>query len=289
MNCSNDIIHPSTSCNNSEGMLKMIILAKDYVSIATGELALTKATWDTLVQAEDIIPIPVAISTEPMNEGSVYEQTPLGSMWVRDGRMEVKYNINTNLDLHSKMRSLNGSEYTKVFYVYNSGLIAGTQTPSDATINPYELALMHVEYHTDNDGTAGGKTPIFLSFEDAREFQDYPKFLQPTWNPLKLQALKNVQLEVVSASATSIVVKAYIPHIKEGYKNPVEGLVTADFLSTTAAGVVETIVATEDANVPGTYTLAGTGLVTGFVNLKKPSLMTTKGYKSTGAVAKTVA
>ena len=104
-----------------------------------------------------------------------------------------------------------------------------------------------------------------------------------------MKALTNVQLEVVSVSVTSIVVDAYVPHIKEGYKNPVEGLVTADFLSTKTAGVVETINATEDANVPGRYTLAGTGLATGFVNLKKPSLMTTKGFKSVGAVAKTVA
>lgn len=294
MNCTTNPIHPSTSCNNSDGMLKMIILAKEDVSIAKGSgsehAAMTKATWETLVQAEDIIPIPVAISTDPTNEGAIYEQTPLGSMWVRDGRMEVKYNINTNMDLHSKLRSLNGSEYTKAFYVYNSGMIYGTQTTGETAFDAYELALMHVEYHTDNDGSVGGKTPIFLSFEDAREFQDYPKAFQPTWNPLKLKALTNVQLEVVSASATSIVVRAYVPHIKEGYKNPVEGLVVGDWLSTTTAGVVETISSsTENLNVPGEYTLAGTGLATGFINMKKPSLMTTKGFKSVGAVAKTVA
>lgn len=285
------VLNPSTSCNQSEGMLKMVIFAKDGVSLATGSAASTKAAWDTLNQNKDIIVLPAAISTEPTNEGAVYEQTPLGSMWVRDGRQEMKLNINTNMDLHSKIRTLNNGGYNNVYYVYNSGVIAGTKIEGDVKFYPFALELLHIEYHTDNDGSVGGKTPVFISFADPTEFQDRPMFVKPTaFNPLRLTALKNAAIEVISASATSIVIDVFIPHIKFGLQNPIEGLVAGDFLLTAASGASQTISgAVEDSLVDGRYTLSGTGLVTGLLDLKESSAMTTQGYSSTGTVAITIA
>lgn len=285
------VINPTTSCNQSEGMLKMVILAKDGVSIPTGTAAMQKATWDALIQSRDILPLPVAISTEPTNEGAVYEQTPLGSMWVRDGRQEMKLHINTNMDLHSKIRTINSGVYNNAWYLYTSGVMAGTKIDGDVKFYPYGLELLRAEYHTDNDGSVGGKTPVFISFADPTEFQDRPMFVKPTaFNPLRLTALKNAAIEVISASATSIVVDVYIPHIKFGLQNPIEGLVAGDFLLTTTAGAAQTISgAVEDSLVDGRYTLSGTGLASGFLDLKESSAMTTQGYSSTGAVTITIA
>lgn len=288
--CTPNIINPSTSCNKPEGMIKQVIFAKESVSFADITAALLKAGWDSLIQSKAIIPLPVAMSTEPMNEGAIYEQTPLGSTFVRDGRMELKVNIEANLDLHSKIRTLNTGNYNKVFLVYTSGVILATKQPSSDILYPLGLQMMHVEPQVLNDGAVTSKTPIHLTFDDLKEFNDYPALIVPTWNPLRLSALKNVQLKVISANATTIVVDAYIPHVNSEFKNPVEGLVSADFLSTTAAGVVETIGSVApDTNVLGRYTITGTGLVTGFIDLKLPSLMTTKGFESTGKVVKTIA
>lgn len=271
-------------------MIKQVIFAKESVSFADITAALLKAGWDSLIQSKAIIPLPVAMSTEPMNEGAIYEQTPLGSTFVRDGRMELKVNIEANLDLHSKIRTLNTGNYNKVFLVYTSGVILATKQPSSDILYPLGLQMMHVEPQVLNDGSVTSKTPVHLTFDDLKEFNDYPALIVPTWNPLRLAALKNVQLKVISANATTVVVDAYIPHVNSEFKNPVEGLVSADFLSTTAAGVVETIGSVApDANVLGRYTITGTGLVTGFIDLKLPSLMTTKGLESTGKVAKTIA
>ena len=285
------VISPSTICNQSEGMLKMVIFAKDGVSLSTGAAAMTKSAWDALIQNMDIIPLPAAISTEPTNEGAVYEQTPLGSMWVRDGRQEMKININTNMDLHAKIRTLNSGLYNNVYYVYTSGVIAGTKIAGDVKFYPYALELLHVEYHTDNDGSVGGKTPVFISFSDPTEFQDRPMYVKPTaFNPLRLEPLKNASIEIVSASATTIVFNAYIDHIKYGLKNPIEGLVAADMLLLKADGSSQTISGlVEDSLVDGRYTISGTGLVTGTLNFKESSAMTTKGYASTGAVTVTIA
>lgn len=291
MNCIPTVINPSSSCNKPEGMVKMIILAKEGVSFASDSAATVKANWDALVQSKDILPIPVAIMSEPSNEGAVYEQTPLGSMFVRDGRQEMKVSIASNHDLHAKIRSINSGNYTKVFWCYTSGIILGTRTAGEETIYPFDLELLHAEYRTENDGSVGGKSPIHMTFADPREYQDYPAILAPSWNIFRLQPLTNVALTVVSASATSIVVDAYVPHANAGFKAPVSGLITVgDWLLTTSAGVVETVGGvTENAQVAGRYTITGTGYVTGFVNLKTPSTMTTKGFESVGAVAKTIA
>ena len=285
------VLQPSTPCNLSEGMIKKIIFAKDGVSLATGDAAMTKAAWDTLIQSKDILVMPAAISVEQMNEGAIYEQTPLGSMWVRDGRKEMKLNINSNMSLHSLIRTLNNGGYNNAYLLYTSGVIAGTKTTGDVKFYPYAIELSHVEYHTDNDGAVGGKTPVFISFADPTEFEDRPMYVKPTaFNALRLEALKNAEITIVSASATSIVFDVNIPHIKYGFQNPIEGLVVADFVLLKAAGSAQTLSGiVEDALVDGRYTASGTGLATGSLNLKEPSAMTTKGFASVGAVAVTIA
>jgi len=288
MTCSTNFLNPSTSCDQLEGMLKMVVLVKKGFAFAAPTNAETLADWITAIQAKNIIPLKALFGSEPANEGAQYEQSPLATLFIRDGRMERKVQIATNLDLHSKLRSLNSGDWD-VFFVFENGAIVGF---NDGTgVSPFEMELVHVEYQTDNEGSVSSKTPIHLTFADARQYQDSPIIIKPTWNPFtKLKPLANVALEVVSSNATTIVVRAYVPHILYGYKNPVEGLVVGDWLSTTAAGVVETIsTSVEDTNVPGTYTLTGSGLVTGFINLKMASLMTTKGFESTGAKGKTVA
>ena len=284
------VLQPSTPYNLSEGMIKKIVFFKDGVSFATGAEAMLKASWDTLNQNKDIIVLPVAISTEPMNEGAIYEQTPLGSMWVRDGRKEMKFNINSNLALHSNIRTLNNGGYNNACLIYTSGVVAGTKNAGDVKFYPYSLELLHVEYHTDNDGAVGGKTPVFISFADPTEFEDRPMYVKPTaFNALRLEPLKNAEITIVSASATSIVFDVNIPHIKYGFHNPIEGLVVADFILLKTDGSAQTLSGVvEDALVDGRYTASGTGLATGSLNLKEPSAMTTKGFASIGAVAVTI-
>ena len=290
MGCESNVKNPSTSCNNPQGLLKKLIFAKESVSFPDHASALPKAAWDALVQSKDIIPMEEAMLVENQKTDTGYEETSLGTAFTNEGKDIFKYNITSNLDLHSKIRSLNNSGYTKMFEVYSSGVIVGTKTADADTIYPLSIALMRVESWIQPEEGVTGKTPIRVQLEDMREKNDNPVLVVPTWNVFRLNPLTNVQLQVVSASATSVVVNAYVPHANLAFKNPVEGLVAADFLLTTAAGVVETIGGvTEDANVPGKYTITGTGLVTGFVNLKLPSLMTTKGFESVGQVAKTVA
>jgi hypothetical protein len=289
MSCyKSNVINPSSSNDQIEGMLKMVVLAKKGFKFAAPTNAETLADWITAIQAKNIIPLKTLMSSEPSNEGAQYEQTPLKTVFIRDGRMERKLQIDSNIDLHNKLRSLNADDWD-VYLIFENGAIAAFK--DGTAFAPYELDLLHVEYQTDNEGSVSSKTPIHMTFADPKQYQDMSIIVCPTWNPVtKLKPLKNVQLEVVSASATEIVFNAYVPHVVVGYKNPVESLVAADMTLLNGAGAAQVIGGMAPVvGTPGQYTITGTGLVTGTLNMVIPSLMTTKGLESVGAVTVTVA
>ncbi len=290
----NSILHPNTACNNSEGQIEKIALVKKGKFFTTPTSAATQADWITKIQDEDIIVLPFVYSYEAADEGAVYDQTSYGSTHVRDGRKEFKIMIDSNSDLHKRLRTLKSSDSYGVIFIYDSGLIKAYNPPATTEVRGFSMRVINVEYKTENDGTTSGKTPIFFSYKDPSQVEDYPIIIKPTWNPSDLEALKMVNMTIIGApSATTVVVDVYLDHIAThvgtATANPVEGLVTADFsFLNGSTGAAQTVTATESTTVAGRYTLAGTGLVTGTLALKDPSLMTTNGYKSVTTTAVTI-
>ena len=290
MGCGASGSNPSTPCNKQEGLRKKYFLVKNTFKFATNTEAETLANWQTAIQNKDIIPLPAVIGREPANEGAVYEQTPYGSIHVRDGRMEEKIIIMANSDLASKIRGLKSAGEYGLFYAYDSGIIKGYKPEGTDNFAPFTLQFVNPEYKTENDGSVGSKIPIHISFEDPTEHEDFPTLINPAWNPNSLKSLDDVSLTVVSSVATKIVFTATKKHILSNVEklNPVLGLVVTDVLLLTTAGVSQTVATLTYDAVLGQYSANGTGLVTGTINLKSPSLMTTKGYESKGAAAVTI-
>lgn len=294
MGCQLNNLNPITACNNPEGMIEKPFLFTKGTKFDTTADAQTGASWTTLIQSKDIIPLPSIKGLEPLNEGSVYEQTPYGTVFVRDGRMEMKVMIDSNSDLHKSLRSLKSAGQYSLGYAFSSGLIKMYQPVGTDEVHPFSLQLVNVEFQTQNDGSVGSKTPVMLTFADPKQHEDYPVVFQPTdFNAMDLNALYTVALEIVGTpTATEVVFDAKIKHINKAVEsaNPVEGLVVADVSFLTTAGAAQTFSGlTESATVPGRYTGAGTALETGTLGLVASSSMTTEGYEGYEFVTVTIA
>lgn len=291
----NTLLYPNSACNNSEGQIEKIALIKKGKYFTTPTSAATQADWTTKIQDEDVIILPFVYSYESADEGAVYDQTSYGSSHVRDGRKEFRITIDSNSDLHKRLRTLKSSGSYEVIEFYDSGLIKAYNPPGTTEVRGFATRVINTEFKMENDGSTAGKTPIFFSFKDPSQIEDYPILIKPTWNPSDLEALKMVDIDVNGSPSSSLVtVDVYLNHINPSVgsltANPVEGLVTGDFLLLNGStGAAQTITATESTTVHGRYALAGTGLVSGTVSLKDPSDMTTTGYKAVEAATVTIA
>lgn len=101
-------------------------------------------------------------------------------------------------------------------------------------------------------------TPVTLIYDDHKEYEKNPVKLMPTWSPVVLYGIFDVNITQVSASATSV--KFTVDTGCSG--DTVVSLEDTDILFTTAAGVAVThSFVPADAN--GVYELTGTGFVAG--------------------------
>lgn len=284
--------NPNTPCNNQEGIMKKPFLFKKGFAFDTVADALNQSKWIDAIQNKDIIPLPSIIGREIANEGAVYEQTPYGSIPVRDGRMETKVLINSNSDLHKRLRTLKSSGEYSFCYAFDSGLLKVYQPVGTTKVKAFSTQIVNPEYQTPNDGSVGSKTPIHITFKNPTEHEDNAIILAPDWDPEDLDALMDTTITVVSSIATKVVVDVALTHInnKVQTSNPVNGLVVGDFQFLKASdGTVQTIATiTADPIVQGRYALNGTGFVTGPVSFKAPSAMATKGYESVAAATATI-
>jgi hypothetical protein len=125
-------------------------------------------------------------------------------------------------------------------------------------------------------------TPVTLTYEDYKEFENGPVVLKPTWSHIELQGIFDIDLELVSASATSIKFKASAGCSGDDVVKVFED---ADVVLLDGSGAAHThsFVA---ADADGVYELTGTGFANGFtVNLDGVVQKTEATYESTGALS----
>jgi len=134
-----------------------------------------------------------------------------------------------------------------------------------------------------NDGSVSSKIPVYIALEDPTEVSLSGALIAGS-SVRQLVRLKDVQLAIVGTpTATTIVVT-----VKTSCDDlPVNGLIVADFVLVTAVGVPQTISSLVEVN--GTYTLTGTGLVTGRLNLRLPSALSIDAYESEAFAVVTIA
>jgi hypothetical protein len=240
--------------------------------------------WQTAITAGKATRIyvwPTVKSYENLSEESVYEVTPLSSEFVRSGLYIFRMFFNDGLCTHRAMFTHNGGNQRIWLLDINNNLL-GTEK-SNGNFAGLTVQLLNTEKLILSDGSVSTKTPVYIVLADSNEI-DKAGIIFPAPFVPQLERLTDVELTIVDASATEVNVT--VSNFCDGTE--VMGLLTADFIFLDAAGDAQTFTAAASAD-GSSYILSGTGLETGTLTLRAPSLLTVKAYESVGPVAVTIA
>lgn len=276
-----------SGCTPDLTVARKLFLFKTGVNFATITAALSESGWDTLIQNEDIIPFKIIEQTDNSDkEEEVYEGNGGGTHKIADGVSKNTYNLITTPAQHAFLRSYD--QFSGGYVVVDRNKNVRMYTADGTTVDPITIGVMSVGIHTSaNDGNPAF-TPIMISDEFPREWNNSPVSFKPDWNILGKNGLLPARLkEVGTSNATTVVVN--VTNYETGAA--ISGLELAtDYIFLTAAGAAQTIsTAVESGTILGQYTLTGTGLVTGTLTLADPADLGVTGYKSVGAITITIA
>jgi hypothetical protein len=245
------------------------------------------------IQNEFLFPHPELSGFDVEDEETVYDSQPLAEQFVRSGKKKWKLRMFSNPYKDAQLRT--HSQLPGGFYqVDSNGGFRGIKDENGA-LYPIAYQLYTVEKAIENNGNdAAFQTVVSIGLSDsqANVYADSVAIVEGnnlSFDARAIEGLENVELDVLSASATTIVVAATV----EGTEIAVSGLdstPSADWLVETAAGVEIVPTLISEDGVTGVYTLTVTGLVTDdTISLQSPAAMTTEGYKGDYKVKMTVA
>lgn len=227
---------------------------------------------------------PIAILIENLNEEAVYEETPLGVLNVRDGRYRWRLSFRENLEMHKAMyshKNFNG----RVFFIDDNNQIIGT-SEDGVNFKGFNIDLLNPEKMMLNDGSVSSKTPVYISLSDNQEL-DKNGFLFDGSSFLgSLVRLTTAELTVLASPAPSAT--GFDVQIVSKLDNEaVLGLVAGDFVLLDGAGAGQTIGGVVD-NGDGTYSVSGSGLVTGTINLISAATLSVPGWEAEAPATVTI-
>jgi len=232
-------------------------------TIAAGQDAVLAYLQDALLDTEDvrIYKFPNFFKAEDITKDTTYEETSLGKKDVRDPNYAFKFSISESLCMHTALythKSYNGRiilldiENKLIGTLKSNGDFAGL---TYSLLNPESLKL--------SDGTVATVSPLVIEMPNPRQLNQHGALFTLDFVD-DLALIIDAVITKVSFISTKVVVTV----LAECDSTPISGLVTADFVFKKASdGTTQSITAAEDANNPGTYTLTGTGLVTGPLSL----------------------
>lgn len=275
-----------SKCIKIPKLIKGIITTPDDFSIPFTD-AVSATAWQTALLAAKSNRIyywPEAKVIENLNEESIYQETPVGSLFVRDGRYRWRISFEGNLQQHKAMFS-HKQFRGRIFLIDIDNKIIGTSEDGIA-FRGFSIDLINPEKLAISDGTNATLTPVYLSLTDNLELDENGSQVETGGFLRTLTRLSTVNLTLSNTSSGGFTVTVLNAFDNE----PVLGLVLADFTLQDSTGAAVTINAVVD-NQDGTYA-ATTGVLTAgtySVNLVASSALTVQGFESGAAVTYDVA
>lgn len=270
-----------SKCIKIPKLLKGTITTPDDFNISFTD-AISPTAWQTALLAAKSNRIyywPEAKVIESINEESIYQETPLGSLPVRDGRYRWRISYEGGLQLHKAMFSHKQFK-GRVFLIDIDNKIIGT-TADGINFRGFSIDLLNPEKLNISDGTNATLTPVYLSLTDNLELDENGAQVETGGFLRTLVRLSTVNLTLSNTSSGGFTVA-----VRNALDNePVLGLVLADFTLRDSTGAAVTINAVVD-NQDGTY-IATTAVLTAgsySVNLVAASALTVQGFESGAAV-----
>lgn len=279
----------SLDCNKSNPFLDTVSL---FLSLghefATFADFADEDKWKAAIKAGTITPLHGVVEIEDQSEEPRYYEAPNGVRVPRGlGKYRHTYLFNLTFEQHKALQSYRGADLD-IFTLDDAGNISGF-SPDGVKVKGFDLSMFNPEkMRSAGQDNTPAWSPVVVDQLDAKQWNEKGVFVNPGWLATELLPIVDVELSIVSASATTVVAKvAYIAGIASDGSDEaigVAGIPEVDFIFTT------TVPTSMVDNGDGTYTFTGAAMVSGSVDLAPPSTQTAVGQpiKSTGPATVTV-
>jgi hypothetical protein len=240
-----------------EGMVIRHALAIDAQEFSTAADAKSLAKWKEQVNLKQIIPLFEIEELAAADTEDTYFEGRVKKYRTATGKKVRTFNCFLGLCSHNALKSYSGREM-RIYEFTETQEIKGV-TPDGVKVKG-QLVTIEVGKRVDAMKDKPAHTPVTLTYSDYNDFEDNGVVLKPTWSHLEVQGIFDVDITLVSASATSIKFKVDAGCAGEVVKS----LTDSDITLKTALGapVIHTFV---PADSSGVYQLTGTGFVNGLI------------------------
>ena len=281
--CGNDAVkNTGTKDLKRLGEVVKYVLAKEGQKFANETEFKTEANWNTAKQNKDVIVMYDVETVEDTSTEDTYEDTRTNKIRTKNGRPSASFKHNTDVCSYGAIKSIEHSVYTRIFEITSKGYVIGVAN-SDGSIQGRKMKNFIVPQLKRATSEASESVTVEVIYKSAMDIVDNPAIVSPSFDIEELEGIYDIELEIVSASATEIVVKA-----KAGCCGlDVSSFSGTDWKLLTTAGATQSITADSHAN--GQYTLTGTGWVTGTLELNgvisQPGIMYETPVKATVTIS----
>jgi len=215
--------------------------------------------WNAAILSKDIVILPNVYEVVNENTEATYFES--GSFRYKTAKEVKKMTSESYVSLctHRAIRSLQGSEYTRLFEITDKGEVLGVVDTDGIKIKGQKMSDFDVAIRERPTNDKPGFTKVTITFEDFAEFEDNGAVAKSDFLASQLNGIIGLTFVPVSASATTIIVDCGVGCSSVGF----EDLVLADFKKLTAAGVEQTISGVTSSG--SRYTITGTGFTDGWL------------------------
>lgn len=284
MNCASNKRNTGVSslCQDLGAIRKFILVPRGWTMPEADARDITK--WEAAIEAAPdarIYPFPVIHEHTDNSEDLVMDEGPLGSIFVRDGKINWQFLIESSRYKHEALKTHSLQKYDIILVDTENrlhGVVAANGDLAGGKLQQFVVGRLMI-----NDGAASAtKSQITMIFADTNEWETRPAVVAGLdWSATDLEGLTDIYISAVVGTTSTTTLTATD---KSG--TPFNGEL-GDFVIKNDAGVVQTVSAVTSSG--GENILTATVLAGDYtVDLAAPADMVTKGYGSAGAVAFTV-
>lgn len=273
----------SRLCQDLGAIRKFILVPRGWTIPEADARVIAK--WEAAIHAElgaRIYPFPVIHEHTDNSEDLVMDEGPLGSIFVRDGKINWQFLIESSRYKHEALKTHSLQKYDIILVDTENrlhGVVASNGELGGGKLQQFVVGRLMI-----NDGAASAtKSQITMIFADSNEWETRPAVVAGLdWSATDLEGLTDIYITDVVGTTSGV---TFTATDKSG--NPFNGEL-GDFIITNDLGAAQTVSAVTSSG--GENVLTATLLAGDYnVDLAAAADMVTKGFGSAGAVEFTVA
>jgi hypothetical protein len=266
-----------------EGLVIRNALATVEQEFATSILAKTLASWKADRDLKKLFPLFEVEDLASANTEDTKKELRNRTITTALGKKIITYNAYISLCSHYALKSFHGKKMRYYGFSDKQEILAVTP---DGTKVRGQLVTVEIGRRVDAVADNPPYTPVIITFADYNEYEDNAVVLKPDWSHIELDGIFDVNLKVISSTATEI--KFQVLQGCGAGDEAVLSYESDDVVVKNSAGLTQTTTFTAP-DADGIYTLTGTAFATGFVIAQNGIVAKAEGsYEAVKAVEITV-